>query len=128
MENEKDINNTFENQVRAFSSGATRNNDTDRFDYEGFLSPVVLERYAQYMHLHRKQADGKLRASDNWQNLFGSTVKEHTDVCMKSLLRHTMTLWLEHRGTYQKENIEDTLCAIMFNAMAILHARVNTKS
>ena len=53
--------------VRTFDSGATRSDEPDRLDYEGFLSPLVLERYAQYMHEHRKRADGTLRSSDNWQ-------------------------------------------------------------
>jgi len=110
--------------MREFESGATRNNDDGKFDYEGFLSPLALERYAQYMHEHRKQEDGNLRASDNWQNLFGPSIEEHTDVCMKSLLRHVMTLWLDHRGSPQCESFDDTLCAVMFNSMAILHARM----
>lgn len=53
--------------MRHFPTGATRNLDDDKIDFEGFLSPLVIERYGQYMHRHRVQADGILRDSDNWQ-------------------------------------------------------------
>ena len=53
--------------MRNFDTGATRDVDTNKLDFEGFLSPVVLERYAEYMHKNRVQADGNLRDSDNWQ-------------------------------------------------------------
>ncbi len=52
---------------REFISGATRNSEEGKLDYEGFLSPLALARYAQYMHRHRELEDGTLRASDNWQ-------------------------------------------------------------
>jgi len=35
--------------MRKFKSGALRDDDEDKIDYEGFLSPIVLERYAQYI-------------------------------------------------------------------------------
>ena len=53
--------------MRTFDTGATRDSDNDKLDYEGFLSPLVLRRYAEYLHKHRKQSDGKIRTSDNWQ-------------------------------------------------------------
>jgi hypothetical protein len=40
------------------TTGATRNLDEDKLDYEGFLSPYVLRRFAAYMHEHRKTPDG----------------------------------------------------------------------
>ena len=104
--------------MREFESGATRDTDESKLDYEGFLSPLVIQRYAQYMHKHRKQADGKLRDSDNWQNLFG---ENHYDVCMKSMHRHFMDLWLFHRGYQGRDDIEEAICALLFNAMAYLH-------
>ena len=72
-------------KVRKFESGATRDTDEGKLDFEGFLSPLVLERFARYMHKNRVQSDGSLRDSDNWQNLFG---EDHYAVCMKSLWRH----------------------------------------
>jgi len=56
---------TDKNKTRYCNTGATRDVDNDKYDYEGFLSPIVLHRYAQYMHKHRLQSDGELRDSDN---------------------------------------------------------------
>jgi len=102
-------------QMRLFPSGATRNVDQDRPDYEGFLHPLVIERFGAYMHKHRKQSDGTLRASDNWQK--GIPV----DAYMKSLLRHVVTLWKAHRGFGDTEAMEEALCAILFNAQGYLY-------
>ncbi len=102
-------------KMREFATGATRNADADKYDYEGFLSPVVLERYAQYMHKHRKQADGQLRDSDNWQK--GIPLEAY----MKSLLRHVMDVWKEHRGHGTAEGLQEALCATVFNSMGYLH-------
>ena len=75
--------------MRVFDTGATRDADIGKNDYEGFLSPLVIQRYGKYMNKHRKQVDGKLRDSDNWQKGFG---ENHYAVCMKSLWRHFMDL------------------------------------
>lgn len=104
--------------MRTFESGATRNLDENKLDYEGFLSPLVLERYAQYMHKHRKQADGKLRDSDNWQR--GMPIKEY----MKSLWRHVMDVWRQLRGLPGEDEFEDSVCAVIFNASGMLHERL----
>jgi len=53
--------------MRTFGGGATRNSDQGKPDYEGFLSPLVIIRYGEYMTRHRVQADGNIRDSDNWQ-------------------------------------------------------------
>jgi len=95
----------------------TRDEDKDKLDFEGFLSPIVLQAYSEYMHKHRIQADGKIRESDNWQKHFG---ENHFSVCMKSLWRHFMDLWLEHRGFKSREGIKDALMGILFNTMAYL--------
>jgi len=104
--------------MRKFNTGATRNDDTGKLDYEGFLSAPVLRRYAHYLNKHRKQADGNLRTADNWQKLFG---EEHFNVCMKSAWRHFMSWWLQHRGFDDLDTIEDSICALIFNATAYLH-------
>ena len=102
--------------MRTFETGATRNNDDDRLDYEGFLSPMVLERFAQYMHQHRIQADGKLRDSDNWMRGIPESAY------MKSLLRHIMDVWTHHRfPSMAPEDMEDSLCAVLFNTMGLLY-------
>lgn len=104
-------------KIRQFDSGATRDTDAGKLDYEGFLNPLVLKRYAEYLDKHRVQSDGNLRDSDNWQGLFG---EKHFSVCMKSGFRHFMAWWLEHRGHKTENGIEDAICGIMFNAQAYL--------
>jgi len=98
--------------MRTFKSGATRNDDKNRLDYEGFINPLVEKAFAEYMHEHRIQADGELRASDNWQAGIPK------DAYMKSLCRHFQDLRLHHRG-YRKfateKDIKKVLSAIRFN-------------
>lgn len=97
--------------VRTFASGATRDQDTSKLDYEGFLSPTVLKRFAEYMHKNRVQSDGSLRASDNWQKGIPR------DAYMKSMWRHFFDVWTGHRkGSVS----EDELCALLFNVMGYL--------
>jgi len=109
-------------QVRRFATGAKRDDDADKLDYDGFLSPLVLERFAEYMHEHRKMADGSLRASDNWQKGMPQ------EAYMKSLLRHVMDVWKAHRGypavdrkTSRAVGMDEALCGVLFNAMGMLH-------
>gem|GEM_PF-1642730 len=105
--------------MRKFDSGATRSDDFGRLDYEGFLSPLVLQRYAEYLNKHRVQADGGLRASDNWQK--GIPIV----VYMKSMWRHFMELWAGHRSGVSNENKQEALCALLFNVMGYLHELLN---
>jgi len=107
--------------MRHFKSGSTRDDDKDKYDFEGFFSPIVLESFAAYMHKHRKQADGKLRPSDNWQKGISK------EVYMKSLTRHFMDLWKEHRGYESRDGKMDALCAIMFNTMGYLYEEIKSK-
>lgn len=104
--------------MRTFDTGATRDVDETKFDYEGFLSPLVLARFAEYMHKHRVQADGKLRDSDNWQK--GMPL----NVYMKSAWRHFFDWWLEHRrgAVVGCDVTEEAICALIFNAQGYLHA------
>lgn len=97
--------------IRTFATGATRDVDTEKLNYEGFLSPLVLERFARYMHRHRRQPDGQLRAADNWQK--GIT----RDAYMESGLRHVLDVWMHHRGLphLAREPLEESLCAALFN-------------
>ena len=105
--------------MRNFKTGATRDTEEGKLDYEGFFNPLVIERFAQYMHKNRTQADGKLRDSDNWQK--GIPTKAY----MKSLMRHFMDLWKEHRGYRSRDGIEEALCGIMFNSMGYLFEILN---
>ena len=105
------------NKIRQFSSGATRDSNEGKLDFEGFYSPLVMRRYSEYMNKHRVQSDGNLRDSDNWQNLFG---EEHLNVCMKSCYRHFFDMWLQHRGYEGQDDLEESICALLFNAQAYL--------
>ena len=107
-------------ETREWESGAYRDTNEEKLDYEAFYSPLVVREFAKYMHKHRKQSDGKLRDGDNWQGLFGPP-GEHRKVCMKSLWRHFHDLWMIHRG-YPVEGvaIKEVLCAILFNVQAYL--------
>jgi hypothetical protein len=111
--------------MRTFETGATRDGDETKYDYEGFLSPAVLARYAEYMHKNRVQADGTLRGSDNWQK--GIPLSAY----MKSGFRHFMDWWRLHRQPATAENVdavEETLCAVMFNVMGYLHEILRRRS
>lgn len=105
--------------LRSFETGATRSPDAGRPDPEGFMSPIVVECFSDYMNRNRVQSDGTVRASDNWQK--GIPLP----VYAKGLSRHYYHFWTRHRG-YQvmdpmaAKNIKDDLCAIMFNAAGYL--------
>ena len=101
--------------IRKFASGATRDTSQDKLDYEGFLSPIVIEKYAEYMHKNRVQSDGSLRDSDNWQKHFG---ENHFAVCMKSLYRHFIDMWKIHRKLPARGDITEAMMGILFNVIA----------
>ena len=98
--------------MRKFDTGATRDTDEGKPDYEGFLSPLVVAAYGKYMHSCRVQADGELRASDNWQKGIPR------DQYIKSAWRHFVEWWSLHR---KGQPAEDAMCALMFNVMGYLH-------
>jgi hypothetical protein len=117
---------------RVFETGATRDANDDKLQYEGFDNPLVTKRFAQYMHKNRHMKDGTMRDPDNWQNLFG---EKHFQVCIESLTRHVEDLKLHHRGYSDEavEELEDSICGILFNAKAyllkiLLEKRKNEKS
>lgn len=108
--------------MRQFESGATRNLDANKLDFEGFLSPSVMRRFAEYMHANRVQADGVLRDSDNWQKGIPPTAY------MKSGFRHFFAWWAFHRGEPAGEDVEDSLCALIFNAQGYLHELLKARA
>jgi len=111
-----------ENIMRVFESGAIRDNDKEKIDYEGILSPLVIERYGEYMNKHRYQSDKKLRDSDNWQKGIPK------NCYIKSAYRHFIDWWKWHRGVSCKETLEDALCALLFNVSGYLHELLTEKS
>lgn len=110
-------------KARIFNSGGVRDLDDGKIDLEGFLSPIVLQSYGEYMNRHRKTAIG-LRDSDNWTKLFG---EDHYAVCMKSLLRHIHDMWMEHRGYKSRDGINDAINGALFNLMAYQFKRLDGK-
>lgn len=108
--------------VRTFDTGATRDTDEGKLDYEGFLSPLTLRRYAEYMDAHRIQSDGTLRPSDNW------SAGIPLDAYMKSGWRHFMDVWTEHRGISTEAGLEESLCACLFNLSGYLHELVKART
>ena len=114
--------------LRTFASGATRDTATNKIDPEGFLDPLVIASFSEYMDRHRVQSDGSLRDSDNWQKGFTRAA------IMKSMWRHFLDLWLLHRGhaprsadhltLFSERGPEavkqEILCALWFNVQAYL--------
>ena len=108
--------------IREFETGATRDTEDGKLDFEAFFSPAVLLKYAEYMNEHRTQKDGKVRAGDNWQKGIPR------DAYMKSMMRHFMDVWLAHRGEPgHTEPLEEALCALLFNAMGYLFNVIEDK-
>jgi len=103
--------------IRRFTSGATRDTDGGKYDYGGFLSALVLKRFAEYMHKHRLQKDGELRSADNWKK--GIPVEAYRE----SMLRHVMDVWLHLEGNdfEAREDLEECLCALFFNVQGLLY-------
>lgn len=115
--------------VQKFESGATRNFNLNKFDYEGFLNPEALHAFGEYMHSHRKQRDGSIRDSDNWQK--GIPFSAY----IKSLVRHVIDLWRMDRGyevinpdTNEPHTKQELCCAIVFNSMGYLKELITPSS
>lgn len=102
--------------VRTFASGANRDGDEGKLDIEGFVNPLVIQRFSEFMHANRRLKDGTLRDSDNFQRGIPRSAYR------KSLMRHVLDVWLHGRG-YVGKAIEDeqtALCAVIFNAQGLL--------
>lgn len=108
--------------MRQFETGATRNADLNKLDFEGFLCPLVLERYAEYMNKNRVQVDGTVRESDNWQKGIPN------EAYVKSLWRHFVDVWKNHRGYKTEDDFETACCAVIFNIMGLLHEKLMAKT
>ena len=110
----------MDKEIRTFSSGATRDTAKGKLSYVKALSPIVLQRYVQYLDGHRKQPDGSMRDFDNWKQ----GIPEET--YLDGLGRHFVAAWLLAQGFSAEDNhgpvtLEDTLCAILFGASGLLH-------
>lgn len=106
--------------MRKYASGGIRDNEEGKMDLEGYLSPLVIKSYGEYMLKNQQLPDGSTRGSDNWQQGFGDN---HLDVCIKSKMRHDHDLWLNHRGFPEQARSDsiEACNAILFNTSAYLH-------
>lgn len=107
-------------EIRQFDSGATRDTDKGKPSYIKALSPIVLQRYVEYIGKHRTQSDGSQRDWDNWKQGIPQ------DVYLDGLGRHEMAVWLLCHGFSAFDNhgpvtLEDSLCGIIFNTQGMLH-------
>lgn len=112
--------------IRTFDSGATRDTEQGKLDYVKALSPIVLKRYVQYLDKHRKQSDGSYRDFDNWKK--GIPIEAY----ISGGGRHFMDAWLLTEGYGTKDNhgpveLQDALCAQLFNIMGRLHEMLGKK-
>jgi|SRR5690606_29218138 len=103
--------------LRMSESGAIRNSDVGKINYQGALSPLILEAYGKYIEKHSLLPDGTRRNNKNWQKLFG-TPEEHRQVCIESAWRHFIDLLMEHDGYESRDGIDEALGGLMFNIQA----------
>ena len=111
-------------EMRTFTSGATRDTTAGKHEPWGFMSALVESRFCEYMTRHRVQADGSLRASDNWKRGIPLEVYAH------SLSRHILDLRLileGHPGQAVEGDVEEVLCAVLFNVQGMLHETVKRR-
>ena len=103
--------------IREFDTGATRDTAEGKHEFVGYLSPLVIKRFGEYMTKHRIQPDGSTRAADNWKK--GIPREAYLD----SMFRHVLDLWLHAQGHGEeaREDLQEALCAIIFNAQGYLH-------
>ena len=112
--------------MREFDGGATRDTTQGKLSYVKALSPIVLQRYVQYLDAHRLQPDGSMRDFDNWKKGIPK------DVYFDGLGRHFLAVWLLQQGFPAEDNhgpvtLEDSLAAVVFNAMGWLHELVQER-
>lgn len=112
---------SVQDEIRKFETGATRDTATGKFEYAGYLSPHFLNGFARYMCRHQTQADGTRRDSDNWQK--GMPL----DVYVQSAWRHFFDFWAIARG-YQvldekgdRVIMHDAVMGLVFNLQGYWH-------
>ena len=104
---------------RQFETGATRDGNKYKPNYIGFLDPHVLQAFGAYMLKHQCLDTPDERPSDNWKQ--GIPQQAY----IESLARHFLELWLLHEDPEADVvELEETLCAIMFNTMGYLREHI----
>ena len=102
---------------RKATSGATRDTSTGKPAYDKVLHPLVVKRYAEYMHGHCTMKDGSSRAGDNWWKGFPR------EWLMESMFRHFVDVWFHTKGMpgeAVEHDSQTALCALLFNVQAML--------
>jgi hypothetical protein len=108
--------------MQQFGSGATRNDDGNKNDYRGFVSPIALVAYGDYMREHRTQADGSVRDSDNWKmgiprQKYLSSIKRHENDVHLIMEGHVAI----NPDTGEEVSLKEALSALFFNVQGLLH-------
>ena len=106
--------------MREFSTGATRDTDDGKVDYQCILSIPVLRAFGEYMKKHRVQADGKMRPYDNWKK--GIPRK----VYRQSKWRHLLD-WDEAIDAGDFDKYVEAACAELFNIQGHLHESLKAR-
>lgn len=105
--------------ITKYETGAYRDGNSDKLDFEGSLSPIVLRRYAEYKKSHRHNGQ---RKDDNWQ--LGMSIDDY----MKSMYRHFIDVHTIHDGFSCNVDIEEALCGVLFNVQGYLFEVLKRKS
>lgn len=100
---------------RTFKTGAYRDAEDGKNDYIGFLSPLVIKAYGDYMTRHRVQSDGVIRTSSNWKQGIPK------DVYLSSAFRHFLDVWLEDESYDSRDGLDEAICGLLFNIMGYYH-------
>lgn len=100
---------------RTFETGAYRDTEEGKNDYAGFLSPLVIRAFGDYMRKHQLQSNGEMRRSDNWKSMFG---EHHNNVCLSSAWRHFLDLWMENEGFRSRDGLDEAIGGLLFNVMS----------
>lgn len=103
--------------LRTSETGCIRNSSQGKVNYQGALSPLVLEAYGKYIQKHALLPDGTIRDNKNWQKLFG-TPEEHRQICIESMWRHFLDVLMEHDGYNSRDGLDEALGGLFFNLSA----------
>lgn len=104
--------------MKNYESGATRNSDEGKPQYAKVGDPSIDKAYAEYMNSQAVQADGKVRAADNWKK--GIPVADYLD----SMDRHFHDVWALQIGRddiAEEKDLVTALCALKFNVDGMLY-------
>lgn len=120
---------TKKEAMTAMESGATRSSSEGKPDYRGYISPLALRMFGEYMLRHQTQADGKQRSSDNWKK--GMPLERY----IESLMRHNVAfheVWDRYvAGGLQPGDVavlEEEMAAMYFNVQGWMHEWVKNRA